>query len=75
MYEYINKWGIKIFVLTGIILFAGACKKCSECSYKYGNNIVSSGEFCGSKKQVREFEQTWQDSAKAVNEIAVCLRK
>lgn len=58
------KKSTKMLVL--VALFAAglsftSCKKCSECVAKQsGTQVATSGEFCGSKKDVEETEDAFK---------------
>lgn len=48
------------------------CKKCIECSYSFNGETYSSGETCGTKKEIEDLENKWNDHAKVVGTAATC---
>lgn len=59
----------KCFSLLAILFFAllifASCKKCSQCVAKdkvTNNQVNSSDEFCGSKKEITEKEDAYKDA-------------
>jgi len=49
--------------VAAMALGATSCKKCTTCTYEISGQTVSSGEVCGSKDEIKTFEDNWKATA------------
>ncbi|MBU0763325.1 MAG: hypothetical protein KJ607_00655 [Bacteroidetes bacterium] len=66
---------------TRIIAFASlvfltasffSCRKCTTCSYYIGDSPISTGEVCGSKKDIEEIKTEWKGYETTYNTTVTC---
>jgi hypothetical protein len=62
-----------LIILLVVAVVCGGCKRCVECSYTFGGQQYSSGSICGTKKEIEDARELWNDNAKVVGTTAVCV--
>jgi hypothetical protein len=62
-----------LLLLSIVLMLGSGCKRCVECSYTFGGQTYSSGSICGTKKEIEDARELWNDNAKVVGTTAVCV--
>ena len=69
---------MKSFAILLIAVFAfgmlSSCKKCTSCTYTVQGVEHNSGEFCGKKDEVEEFEKDFEEKVGAITGQSVCTQ-